>query len=963
MKNRIIPKNKYFFIFFLFLLMPVAGRAQWNAFVVNFKKELFGRGTQTWQIRAYDEDRIYFANKNGVLQYNGHDWQLYPLDNRLEVRSVYVAHEQNRVYVGGEGEFGYFEPDQKGNLAYTKLSNVFNDTYSFRGGYWGIYEIDRILYYVSDKFVVKQVGDEFVPIESNSKIDCSAVVNGTLYVGTAEGVHMLVGKEWLPVPGGEGLRRKTVRAIIPYKKGFLVATAFDGLFYGEGKKISPFVTGAEAFMQQNEIFSLAASGPYLAIGTIHKGLLLLNEDKGSRFYYNEQTGLQNNTVLSLGFDKQNNLWLGLDNGIDYISLRTAFTNLYTYPYSKGAGYDALVRGDRLYLGTNRGLFYTSWPVIFGENAPDIALVPELSGQVWGLQEVGEELFCLHDKGLYLIRGTRIERIPGIRGAVSCAFSSAEPDKCWIGTYDGLFLLRRELGKWQSVQRVEGLSEWMKNMAFESPEVLWVRNIETGMIRFELDTARVEVKNRRTYNRKHGFASIEELYVHTISDQVYFSSDSGFYRYDAPADRIVPADELNICFPEGRAYLAMAMGKKGLYALSPDMVQVADMQAHSVDHRIFPINRSQIDFIKYYGNMRIVNDSVVILPNEYGFALLHTGSPSNMREEKLFLKNVFISYPKDSLLYADNYLYAPVKPEIGNAYNAVRFEYALRSFGQGSGVPFRYRLLPDKVWSEPTFATVKEYSNLKEGKYVFEVEALLPGGDTSFASYSFAVSPPWYRSGYAWGAYGILLMIGIRLLYSLEERRIARKRKAELAAKEKEMLLKEQELIKENLRKEQEIVELKNERLEQELRHKGQEMANLMINFSRKNEILMSIKQELYKVIAEMKGESFSKTKRMLLTLNGRIDLNIESDDALKRFEEQFDLVHNNFIRRLSEKHPDLSVSERTMCAYLKMNLTSKEMAPLLNLSLRGVETLRYRLRKKLDLEREESLTDYLKTFA
>ena len=112
-------------------------------------------------------------------------------------------------------------------------------------------------------------------------------------------------------------------------------------------------------------------------------------------------------------------------------------------------------------------------------------------------------------------------------------------------------------------------------------------------------------------------------------------------------------------------------------------------------------------------------------------------------------------------------------------------------------------------------------------------------------------------------------------------------------------------------------------------------------------------------MAELKSDSDVRAKRMLVTLNNSIDTNMQSDDLLKRFEEQFDLVHNNFMAKLSEKHPDLSINERKMCAFLKMNLSSKEIAPLLNLSVRGVETLRYRLRKKIYLEREENLLEYL----
>jgi DNA-binding CsgD family transcriptional regulator len=137
------------------------------------------------------------------------------------------------------------------------------------------------------------------------------------------------------------------------------------------------------------------------------------------------------------------------------------------------------------------------------------------------------------------------------------------------------------------------------------------------------------------------------------------------------------------------------------------------------------------------------------------------------------------------------------------------------------------------------------------------------------------------------------------------------------------------------------------------------MANLMINLVRKNEILNEIKTDLYKIMSSLKKDESKETKQMILLTNNKIDSNIQSDDVLKRIEEQFDIIHNNFMLHLQERYPDLSVNERMMCAYLKMNLSTKEIAPLLNMSIRGVETLRYRLRKKFDLSRDENLIDFL----
>lgn len=946
-------------LFVLLLCSVLDAFAQWNHFVTNFKKELYGKGTQTWQIKTYDTDYIYFANKNGLLEYNGCDWKLFSLDNRADVRSIYVSEKKHRVYAGGESEFGYFEPGQNGSLIYTPLSVTPDKQQLLSEGFWGIYEVDHIVYYVSDRHIVKQIGDDFTIIPSEHKIDCSTVINNILYLGTFDGIKMLVGNTIFPHPEGTLLKGKTIRSIVPNGNEFLVATAFDGLFQGKDSEITPLVTGYEDFMSNNELFSLAVSDKYLAIGTVHRGLLLLDKENHKPYFFNEENGLQNNTVLSLAFDKRGNIWLGLDNGIDYINLSSPFTNLYTYPNSRGTGYVSLIKEDKLYLGTNRGLYYTQWPVVFTEKNVKTTFLPKLSGQVWGLKQHGDAIFCMHDKGLYVLHNGVIEEIPGLRGALSLIPHETDPNKCWIATSNSFFLLEKKADKWRVTHQLPEICNWPKNVVFESPEVLWVRRLNKGMERFSIDTIDYKVKNLRMYTQKDGLASIVNLYVHKIKNELYFSSDSGFFTYDAAVDKIVRVKEFNDTFTEPVTVLKECNNR--VYALSNDKIEIAALSPSGVlSHpRVFSLTGVKVDLIRYYEAMSVVNDSLVIIPNEQGFALLNTTFTQEQEKNDLFIKRVYITYPKDSLIYENNFLNRPFFPSIDYRNNALKIEYDIRSFEQNRDTRFRYRLSPDDFWSEQTLSTVKEYNNLKEGDYTFEVEAIMENGQTASTSFSFTVLPPWYRSVFVKCVYLLLIFLFLGGLYLFEEWRLARKKRNELAAKENELHFMEQEYQKESVRREQRIVELKNENLEQELNHKNQEMANLMINFSRKNEILMDIKEELNKIMNELKGEAAVKPKRMLIALNNQIDTNIQSDDILKRFEEQFDLVHNNFISRIRTRHPDLTVSELKMCSYLKMNLSSKEIAPLLNLSVRGVETLRYRLRKKLGLIREENLMEYL----
>ena len=90
-----------------------------------------------------------------------------------------------------------------------------------------------------------------------------------------------------------------------------------------------------------------------------------------------------------------------------------------------------------------------------------------------------------------------------------------------------------------------------------------------------------------------------------------------------------------------------------------------------------------------------------------------------------------------------------------------------------------------------------------------------------------------------------------------------------------------------------------------------------------------------------------------------LDKNLNSTDDWRLFEEAFNNADKDFMKNLKSKHPNLTPNDLKLCAYLRLNLSSKEIAPLLNISHRSVEVKRYRLRKKMGLEHESGLTEYI----
>ena len=145
------------------------------------------------------------------------------------------------------------------------------------------------------------------------------------------------------------------------------------------------------------------------------------------------------------------------------------------------------------------------------------------------------------------------------------------------------------------------------------------------------------------------------------------------------------------------------------------------------------------------------------------------------------------------------------------------------------------------------------------------------------------------------------------------------------------------------------------RLMDEIKNKRKELANSTFQAAKRNRTLIEIKNELDDIANRQEN------KYKIKNLKSKINHVLEGRDNWKVFEENFNELHDDFFHDLLKKYPKLSTKDLKLCAYLKMNLSSKEIAPLMSISVRGVEIHRYRLRKKLQLDSNENLSKFLIT--
>jgi DNA-binding CsgD family transcriptional regulator len=273
------------------------------------------------------------------------------------------------------------------------------------------------------------------------------------------------------------------------------------------------------------------------------------------------------------------------------------------------------------------------------------------------------------------------------------------------------------------------------------------------------------------------------------------------------------------------------------------------------------------------------------------------------------------------------------------------------YEQQINLEYSYRLKGfDKAWSDWSKKTEKDYTNLPAGNFTFEVKARNNlNNESPVTSYTFEVLPPWYLNIWSIGIYGLLLFVLLYYFYKLQAKKYSKRYQEQ----QKELELKHQIELEKT---EKELIQLKNEKLETEIEFKNSELASSAMNLVQKKEFILKIKETLQHLNKNEKESMDSQDlKKLLRSLSEEEKLN----DEWEQFSIHFNNVHGDFLIKLSEKYPSLKAHELKLCAYLRMNLTSKEIAQLMSISVRGVEISRYRLRKKLNIPTETNLFQFL----
>ena len=878
---------------FLTAMTAIAGKPN----VVNFHRSDYQAASKNWSISQDGQGVTYFGNDNGLLEFDGVRWRLYKLSDNTVIRAVAVACD-GLIFTGGYEEFGYWEREMSGGLAYHSLSEEFKDSFQ-NDEFWKIWVDGSLVFfqsftkiYVYDRQAVKKFnpGNNILFLLKVRDEYWLQAMGGALYRMTKDGTFD-------EIDGSRRFANTEIRVILPYgEKDYLIGTSTQGIFIYDGFVFKPWEVDFSRHVVPYELNNgiLGSNGHYY-FGTILNGLYEVNAHGRVVNHWSADNYLQNSTVLSLYGDMLGNIWVALDRGISFIQYLPHMDS-YIDPQGKtGAVYSAAIYNGMLYLGANKGVFVASWddlksPDIFR----DLKLLEGTQGQVWDMTEVDGELFLGHNKGLKMaVADNTLRTVEGITTGVYKIkkINYSDNEYLFLGTYINARIMKRHNDKWEILVNpaLSDLRAPITNIERDHIGNIWLEHAQKGVYRCVFSQDMTQMLTSQFYTSN----GTGRLRLFKTGDRVFFAANDSIFVYDDDINKIVFHDGLNRFFKDIKGLRNITqLSANRFWAVTTQNIYLirSDGQNFDVEYSYLLESRN-ISLVNNSENIVRLNDTLSLICLDMGF-LLHsaTGRQQLATPSPPFLRSVSATNFAKETVYLD---------PLSTKTHRLNFRKStiLFDFFADNAFPknlfFQYRL--DGVvaeWTAPARIHEALFERLPSGNYTFHLRTCNHLNNCSEPIvFSFTIMPPWYRKPLAFLIYIVLFAVSLAFAWKIWLKR-----------------LRNQHLLKVRLREEQRL--------------------------RRHNE-------ELRKEIDDKSLELMTQTK----------DWNM--------FMIQFELKHVHFFSRIKADYPHLTPHDLKLCACLKLNMASKDIATLMNISLRSIENSRYRMRKKLGLTTEQNLTEII----
>ncbi|HAA18591.1 MAG TPA: hypothetical protein DCP28_07420, partial [Cytophagales bacterium] len=872
-----------------------------------------------------------------------------------------------RIYLGAQDEIGYMVTNALGQATYQSLNDIIPEEHRGYGLVWRIIAREDKMYFFTNRKILVYEGGQMDAITMAEELIFAQKVNGQFYLQQkGRPLAQLQDGNMRLLPGTEPLAEEEIKGLYSVGEKLIVLTADQGVFEWSEGTLAPWETTVnEAIAGQKVNMGQQLADGKLAVGTIKDGLYVFSPSGEMLLHITKEQGLQNNTIQAIYEDDNNNLWLALGNGISYVELGSDFYYMDARSDLDGSVYSSAIYDGYLYAATNQGTYRAP---LHGKQSHPFAFVEGTDVHNWNLTQVDETLLLGNHLGAHTVDGATVTPLNvADYGAWQFIRHPKNPNLLYQGCYTGVYVYEWDGRAWQVLKKLDGYVETAREMIFDEQGYLWIGHGYHGIYRLTLNPEGDEILQIDLYDQSKGLPTNLWNNLFKVQGNILIGTQQGVYEYEPDLNAMVPSAHYQEWLGDTelvRKLVEMPDGSilyiKGLDNFDQIGILRED-DTGGYHNQTIPFQKLRGELIPAFESVTFYGDQILFGAKD-GLVIYQQDMNRPTATFSTNISRVFCTAANDSLLYGDpgnfaeDTLEADFVQTLEYDHNALKIQYAATYFERSDNVEYRTFLEGfDEETTLWTTATSREFTNLKEGTYTFTVESRnIYGAVGQPASYAFTILPPWYRT---WRMYLVYAMgfgfIGLGMMAT-------RRRKLRELERQKQFELHQQreELLRKNLETEQKMTQLQMEKLQSEVDYKSKELATSTIHLAQQNDTVLKAIERI-EAISTIKDEA--AIKQLKGVASSLKDL-IAEESNWEQFELHFNEIHDNFIKRLKTAFPKLTARDVRLCAYLRMNLASKEIAPLMGISYRGVEALRYRIRKKLELSPDDNLTGYILEF-
>jgi serine phosphatase RsbU (regulator of sigma subunit) len=783
-------------LFFLMLLCSIFHTASTTElgvpFIANFSPRDYNASNQNWCVAQDQRGLIYVGNSRGVLEFDGVQWRLISLRNNAAALSIAI-NQDNTIFVGGKGDFGFLQPDSNGQLTYTSLKPLLAPDDLDFSDVWEIIAHKNAIYFRTAERLFRYTpssGNNDTYLKSwrpKHRFHVAFRAGDEVFVRQRNvGLYNISGDDLDFIPGSEVFADESIYSCLNIADNLLLLTRTRGLYSFDGRTFSPFESEAGDFIKKHRpIHSTMLNDNLAAIATTDAGIIFINALGDIIHHVDKKEGLRDNTVWFLSRDRDGGLWCALNNGISRVEFPSALTLFDDRHGLDGVAQDIIRHNGSLYVAASPyGVFQLQSHSDGSSTSAKFSQISGISTQTWHFASVQNRLLVAANNGIYEIKNQ--DATPILTGAkLEAAFlkvSRYDSTRVFAGLFDGLAILKLNNKRWTLEQRFS-FNDEIRSIIEEEQGLLWLGTRSSGVHRIRLsEKSSFQIEKNEHYTEESGLPA-GQTFVFLVDDAPIFTTeDRGVFSFDEDSQKFSPSSKFGHRFSDGSCDVELVVqsrdGQRAWLGAAETGTMTEMMKSKNggysqVNNALARLPRSAVRAI--YED----NDGVIwISTND---ALCRYDEQASLWSKSLFSVHVRrVTLNSDSLLYGGAARPSTeMMPQLSHNNNAFRIEYAAASFDALQLNSYQIYLEGfDKKWSQWTRDTWKEFTNLSPGVYKFRVRAKnVHDAMSREDSYSFQVLPPWYRTLVAYIGYAILLGGLVFAVDRFQRRRLMKRARA------------------------------------------------------------------------------------------------------------------------------------------------------------------------------------------